>query len=199
MSQEQARAPYQSPLRAKLKERTSEIILEAVGTIMRAHGLAAVSIAEVARVGEITERTVYRHYTTRDELVAAFVRWHLEQAVGGPDIALPKTIEDLLAWLEWRYRAWDQDFRIVSEAYLTPLGRELRAPLFALGRGNILRMLQQEYPQMTEATRQMIAATMLSLMSTENFVFLRYNLGYTAQQTHVSVIAGIRAVIAGSR
>jgi hypothetical protein len=35
-------------------------------------------------------------------------------------------------------------------------------------------------------------------MSTENFVFLQYNLGYSAEQTHRAVVAGIRAVIMGS-
>ncbi len=198
ITQDNVRAPYQSPLRAKLKKRTSEIILEAVGSVARDYGLAAVSIAEVARVGEITDRTVYRHFATRDELISAFIRWHLEQAVGGPDIELPNTIDELLAWLEWRYRAWEHDFRIVSEAYLSPLGRELRAPLFALGRANILKMLTIEYPHMAEDTRQIIASTMISLMSTENFVFLQYNLGYGAEQTHRTVVAGIRAVIMGS-
>ncbi len=198
MTQDSGRAPYQSALRAKLKERTSELIVEAVGTIVREHGLAAVSIAEVARVGEVTERTVHRHYTSRDELVGAFIRWHLERAVGGPDIQLPRTIEELLAWLEWRYKAWEKDFRIVSEAYLSPLGRELRSPLYSLGRDNILKMLGQEYPLMHADTQKMIAATMLSLMSTENFVFLQYNLGYSAEQTHRCVVAGIRAVIAGA-
>jgi hypothetical protein len=141
---------------------------------------------------------VYRHFATRDELISAFISWHLDQAVGGPDVKLPNTIDDLLAWLEWRYRAWEHDFRIVSEAYLSPLGRELRAPLFALGHANILKMLANEYPQLGEGTRQIIASAMISLMSTENFVFLQYNLGYSAEQTHRTVVACIRAVIIGS-
>ena len=49
------KASYQSPLRARLKEQTSLIILDAVGTVIRNGDLAAVSVAEVARVAEVTE------------------------------------------------------------------------------------------------------------------------------------------------
>jgi len=71
LNKEKERAPYQSTLRARHKEQTSRLILDSVGAIIRRADLAAVSIAEVARVADITERTVYRHYETRDDLIRA--------------------------------------------------------------------------------------------------------------------------------
>ena len=192
------RAPYQSPLRARLKEQTSLMMLEAVASILRQADLAAVSIAEVARVAEVTERTVYRHFPTRDDLVRAFIKWHLDQAVGGPRIQLPETIEDLLAWLGPRYKAWARDRKIVSEAYLSPIGRELRKPLYELGYGNINRMLGRERPELSEDLRHTLASAMLTLMSTENFVFLHHNLGYGPDQVHRSVVTAIRAMLQGA-
>jgi hypothetical protein len=38
---------------------------------------------------------------------------------------------------------------------------------------------------------------MLTLMSTENFVFLRHNLGYDARAVHVSVVNAINAIRRG--
>lgn len=180
-----------------MKEQTGQIILDAVGSVIRRADLAAVSIAEVARVAEVTEQTVYRHYKTRDELIRAFIRWHLEQAVGGPNISLPQTIDELLAWLEWRYRAWEQDRQIVSETYLSPIGRELRLPLYELGFQNLIRLLGLEHPELDEQQRRHVAAAMLTLMSTENFVFLHRNLGYDAEQVHGSVVAAINAIRRG--
>jgi AcrR family transcriptional regulator len=198
MVKQPGRAAYQSPLRARLKEQTSLLILEAVGAILMTDGLAAVSIAEVARVAEVTERTVYRHFPTRDDLVRAFIAWHLEHAVGGPHITLPRTIDELLAWLGPRYEAWARDRGIVSQAYLSPVGRELRKPLFELGYANIVRMLTQERPELSVESRRFMAAAMLTLMSTENFVFLYENLGYSPDEVHMSVVAAINAMRAGA-
>lgn len=197
MTSEGPKASYQSPLRARLKEQTSLIILDAVGTVIRNGDLAAVSIAEVARIAEVTEQTIYRHYGTREELIRAFIKWHLEQAVGGPDIQLPRTIDELLAWLEMRYRAWETDRQIVSETYLSPIGRELRQPLYDIGYRNIISMLGNEHPELSDAMRHAIASAMLTLMSTENFVFLQRNLGYDAKAVHLSVVTAINAMRRG--
>lgn len=199
MSSGPPRAPYQSPLRARLKEQTSLIIIEAVATILRGADLSAVSIAEVARIAQVTEQTIYRHYNSRDELIRAFTKWHLDQAVGAPDIKLPETVAELLVWLEGRYHAWASDRQIVSEIYLSPIGRELRKPLYALGYQNILRMLGREHPGLSEDTRKNLAAAMLSLMSTENFVFLHGNLGFEVEEVRASVVTAINAMLANAR
>ncbi len=193
------RAPYQSPLRARLKEQTSIIILEAVATILRRADLSAVSIAEVARVAQVTEQTIYRHYNSRDELIRAFTRYHLEQATGGPDIKLPETIAELLAWLEMRYRSWEADRQVASEIYLSPVGRELRQPLFEMGYKNMLRMLEREHPGLDAVARRNLAAAMLALMSTENFAFLHRTLGFGPKEVHASVRAAIDAMLAGAK
>lgn len=199
---EKPRAAYQSPLRARQKEQTGLIILEAVGSVIREAGLAAVSIAEVARGADVTEQTVYRHYQTRDDLVAAFIKWHIEQTAGGAQPQLPDSIDDLLAWLATRYRAWARDRRIVTEAYMTPIGRALRKPLYAMGYQNIIRLLGREIPGLDDAARAQLASAMLSLMSTENFAFLHENLGYDHDAVHRSVVAAInglrRAAAAGT-
>lgn len=195
MSNEPIRAPYQSPLRARLKEQTSQIILDAVATILRDSDLSAVTIAEVARVAQVTEQTIYRHYKSRDELIGAFTKHHLNQAVGGPDIALPQTIAEMLSWLEGRYHAWASDRQIVTETYLSPHGRALRQPLFEIGYKNIIKMLGQEYPGLGSETKRQLASAMLTLMSAENFVFMHRNFGYGAEEVNASVTNAINAML----
>jgi len=58
MNKEPTRSGYNSPLRARQKEQTGVLILSAVAAILRSSVLSAVTTAEVARVAEITERTV---------------------------------------------------------------------------------------------------------------------------------------------
>ncbi|MDH4386805.1 MAG: TetR/AcrR family transcriptional regulator [Caulobacter sp.] len=196
---ESTRGPYQSTLRARMREQTSQIILDAVGSVIRNADIAAVSVAEVARVAEVTEQTIYRHYGSRDELIRAFIKWHLEQVVGGPDRKLPSTIDELLAWVGMRYQTWEDDRQVVSEAYLSPIGRELRQPLYEIGFENLVRMLTLENPDFDESTRRHVAASMLTLMSTENFVFLKRNLGFDAAEAHAVVATAIGAIRRGVR
>ncbi len=193
------RAPYQSPLRARLKEQTSVIILEAVAEILRTADLTAVSIAEVARVAQLSEQTIYRHYNGRDALIRAFIEYHLNLETGGPDLKLPETIVELLLWQEGRYQDWENNLRIASEAYLSAIGRELRQPLYEIGFRNILKMLANEHPNLSEETRRRIATAMLSLMSTENFVFLHRTFGFGAAQASASIRTSIEAMLNGAQ
>lgn len=196
MSKEPSRAPYQSPLRARLKEQTSLIILEAVATILRDADLAAVSIAEVARVAQVTEQTIYRHFKSRDDLIRAFTKHHLDQSVGSPDIALPETIAEMLSWLEDRYHAWARDRKIVTQTYLSPHGRALRQPLYKIGHANIITMLGKEHPRLGQDTKAHLASAMLALMSTENFDFMHRNFGFGPEDVRACVITAINAMLA---
>jgi len=199
MTKDKERAPYQSTLRARHKEQTSQLILDSVAAIIRRADLAAVSIAEVARVADVTERTVYRHYETRDDLIRAFIKWHLDQSLGGPQIVLVQTIEELLAWFGRRCKTWEEDHRIVTETYLSPLGRDLRRPLYEYARDNNEKLIDREIPGLDGDIRRDLAAAIVTLMSTENFVFLRQNLGYSPEQIYRSAISAIRSMLQGAR
>jgi AcrR family transcriptional regulator len=193
------RAPYQSTLRARHKEQTSRLILDSVGAIIRRADLAAVSIAEVARVADITERTIYRHYETRDDLIRAFIKSHLEQSLGGRPIVVARTIDELMDWFRRRCQSWESDHQIITETYLSPLGREIRKPLYEFSRANNDKLIAQEIPGLDAETRYNLAATILTLMSTENFVFLRQNLGFSPDQIYRSTDTAIRSMLDGAR
>lgn len=193
------RAPYQSSLRARHKEQTAQHILVAVATALRRMDLSAVSIAEVARIAEVTEQTIYRHYATREDLLHSFVKWHLKQTIGAPNIVIPKTIADILAWLGPRYKSWEEDHRIVSETYLSPLGRELRKPLYEFAFSTIVKLIDEEIPNLTETSLQSLATALLTLMSAENFLFLKYNLGYGPKKVHTCVVDAINLMLDGAR
>jgi len=196
---EKERAPYQSSLRARHKEQTARLILDSVGAIIRRADLSAVSIAEVARVADITERTVYRHYETRDDLIRAFIKWHLGQSLGGSQIVVARTIDELMDWYRRRCKSWESDHQIITETYLSPLGREIRRPLYEFSRANNDKLIDQEIPGLQAETRYNLAATILTLMSTENFVFLRQNLGFTPKQIYRSTDTAIRSMLDGAR
>jgi AcrR family transcriptional regulator len=64
---------YESPLREEQLEQTRERILEATERVLVAHD-GALSIPAVAREAAVSIPTVYRHFGTKDELLAALAQ-----------------------------------------------------------------------------------------------------------------------------
>jgi len=89
---------YFSPLRARQKAQTREMILRAVGKRLEAGGVEELSFADVAVEAKVGERTVYRHFPTKEALLGAFWTWlHQhpgEDAVRVPPITAPVEEEE---------------------------------------------------------------------------------------------------------
>jgi AcrR family transcriptional regulator len=81
------------PRRADQKERTRALLLATALAFMRNGGEEAVTIRAVAADAEVTERTVYRYFRSRDVLLRS-VRQRMEDLVGPPPP--PKTADALV-------------------------------------------------------------------------------------------------------
>jgi glycosyltransferase involved in cell wall biosynthesis len=75
---------YVSSLRDKQKAETHDQILGAVGRKLEGGNLDELSFAEIAEEAGVGERTVYRHFPTREALMGAFWAWLQTQAVIPP-------------------------------------------------------------------------------------------------------------------
>jgi AcrR family transcriptional regulator len=114
---------YSSPLRDRQKADTRELILDAVKRLLRDRGLAELSLANVAREAGITERTVYRHFATREQLLEA--TWAaVNDRLGMREF--PRTAADLVQRPRQVFPAFDEQGEIVRAMLASPQGRELR-------------------------------------------------------------------------
>jgi glycosyltransferase involved in cell wall biosynthesis len=75
---------YVSNLRDRQKAETHDQILGAVGRKLEGGNLEDLSFAEIAAEAGVGERTVYRHFPTREALMGAFWAWLQTQAVIPP-------------------------------------------------------------------------------------------------------------------
>ena len=65
------KSTYASPLRERQKADTRALILETVERLLTGRSLGELSLATVALEAGVTERTVYRHFETREQLLEA--------------------------------------------------------------------------------------------------------------------------------
>ena len=84
---------YRSELRAQQAEETRARILEATARVM-ARGIATISIPAVAREAGVSVPTVYRHFGTKRDLLAAIYPYALKRA-GVNEPPFPGSIDEL--------------------------------------------------------------------------------------------------------
>ena len=82
------KSPVPSP-RERQREETREQILRAVGQQLESRSLEDLSFAEIARDAGVGERTVYRHFPTKEALLGAFWAWMQSQAMAEAPRARP--------------------------------------------------------------------------------------------------------------
>jgi AcrR family transcriptional regulator len=116
-----AKPRYHSPLRSRQKEQTRDLILDAVDAILRGAPVSEVTIAAVARQADITERTIYRHFPTREDLLDAVWRRALHAVTGGQD-QQAETLEEILDLTRGAYESFEADAGIVRALIAAPEG-----------------------------------------------------------------------------
>ena len=114
---------YTSPLRERQTADTRAAILEALGAELAAGGLEEFSVARLARRAGVSERTVFRHFPTRETLLDGLSQWFNDR-VGDfpPDVsaeAIPTTIAQVFA-------DFDEHEALTRAMLASPGGREFR-------------------------------------------------------------------------
>jgi AcrR family transcriptional regulator len=122
---DESKAKYHSPLRSRQKEQTRDLILNAVDAILRRAPVSEVTIAAVARQAEITERTIYRHFATREELLNASWRRALRAFIRGQTSQV-ETLDQILDLTRAAYENFDANEGIVRAIISAPEGVEVR-------------------------------------------------------------------------
>src|SRR5438270_6880623 len=99
---------YTSPLRVEQQEATRQRLLEAVLAELREHELDEISFTAVARRANVAERTVFRHFATKEALLDAFWRWWIEERFQVPidDAVSP---DDLPRLMHRLYEAYERN------------------------------------------------------------------------------------------
>lgn len=114
-----------------------DAILFAVLELVESDGYDAVQLRVVAERAQVSLRTIYKYFPTRDELiVAALERWMEENAYSGlADAPPPGSLYEQLMWqLRHIFQPWERNPRMLEAFYrarMAPGGERLEAQGFA--------------------------------------------------------------------
>ena len=187
---------YRSELREQQAATTRQRILDATVRVM-AGGLADVTIPAVARAAGVSVPTVYRHFRTKRDLLAA-LQPHLQQRAGIDPDALPTSIDELRGSLVALLGGMDGLDDVMRAALASPASEEVRrvhAPnRFKLARRLVDRVAQQ----LSEADRDRIARLLVIMTASPALRMWRDDFGASVEQIADDIDRTLRAAIAAA-
>ena len=188
---------YRSELRAEQAEETRARILDATVRVI-ARGIASVSIPAVAREAGVSVPTVYRHFGTKRDLLAA-VYPHAVKRAGLADLAPPRSIDELRDGVRAYFDQVDSFDDLARAAMASPASEEVRRLSIPDRLALTRRLADSIVPKLADSDRDRIARLLMVLLSSSALRTWRDYLGSSVDQAADDVEWIVRAAIAAAR
>jgi AcrR family transcriptional regulator len=186
---------YHSPLRQAQAAATAQRILEAVRTVLERGDEP--TFALVADAAGCQERTVYRHFPTKEDLAAAF--WDWQYSLVGPRDWSLGTEAQLLALIDRSFRSFDEHPELIKAMLHTRHGRAARLTENDQRRAMAERCVDDAVPGLdAERRRQAAAATQL-LFSAAAWEVLRDYWDMDGETAAATACLALTAMLEGLR
>lgn len=180
-------------LRDAHKALTRQRILQAVLKLLEDEDPDSLTLAHVADVAGVTERTIYRHFATREELIAA--TWTFANHTLS-SVAPPETAAELVELPRQLFAEFDTKASLVRALVYTKQGRELRLSGNTQRKQRIRKVVREARPDLAEpeATRLCAVVQLLSSAAAWSVMKEYWNLdGEAAGEAASNAIARLLA------
>lgn len=179
-------------LRDAHRDLTRSRIVEAALTLFEAAG-DEMTLARVAAAAGLTERTLYRHFSSRDELMAA-VWVRVNEIVRTPN--MPDTPERLIAQPMQMFPEFDAQERLIRAIVSTPQGRELRLSVNAERQAAIRKAVTTARPDLGEPGLTRLCAAVQLLDSSFAWAVMKDYWGLDGVEAGAAASDAIAALLA---
>lgn len=187
---------YRSELREEQTQQTRARILDATLRVM-ARGLASVSIPAVARESGVSVPTIYRHFRTKPELLAA-VYPHAARRAGLDEIADPRSLDELRPMIRAFVERLDTLDDLSRAAMASPVGSEVRHATMPTRYRRIRRLVDSIEPKLERADRDRITRLIVVLTASSSLRMWRDHLGLSVEEVSEEIDWIVRAAISSS-
>jgi AcrR family transcriptional regulator len=181
-------------LRAQQAGETRVRILEATLRVM-ARGIASVSIPAVAREAGVSVPTVYRHFGTKHQLLAA-VYLHAVRRTAPGEFAPPRSLDELRDGIRTVFESLDSSDDLARAAMASPAAAEARRMGMPARLEIYRRMADGIAPKLAHGDRARIARLLTILISRSALRLWRDHLGSSVEEAADDIDWLIRAAVA---
>jgi hypothetical protein len=188
-------APAKDSLRDAHKDLTRERILQAAIDCLNDEDLEQLTVEGVAAKAGVTKRTIYRHFATREDMLAAC--WPMMQKmVGLPGTGnFEDTAAGLMAMPMKLFPNFDKQPGIVRASAYSRAGRELRIRVNDRRKASFLKAAKEARPDLDDAEALRLAATIQLLCSAFAWSVMRDFWGLTGEQSGRAVTDALKILL----
>lgn len=187
---------YRSELRTQQAKATRSRILDATLQVM-ARGIASVSIPAVARVAGVSVPTIYHHFATKADLLAA-VYPHLMRRSGVDKVPMPRAIDEVRGAVRAVFERMSSLDDLARAAAVSPAAEDARRTTMpqrlAVGR----QLADLHVPKLVAADRERIARLMAVLVTSASLRMWRDHLGLSVDEAAEDIEWVLRAALAAA-
>jgi AcrR family transcriptional regulator len=187
---------YHSELREAQTEATRARILDASMRVISL-GLAGVSVPAVAREAGVSVPTIYRHFRTKRDLLAAIYP-HAARRTGLDGIPEPRSLDELPTMIRAVIDRLDALDDLSRAAMASPGGAEVRHATMPARYERIRRMAESFEPKLTKADQARIARLLVVLSSSASLRMWRDHLEQSPEQVADDIDWVVRAALAAA-
>ena len=172
-----------------------ERVLEGVAQVLaEGHEL---TFARVAKAADVPERTVYRHFQTRDALLTAVFDWANTRV--GFDGERPTRRDDVVGLIERLFPGFDEIAPVIHELLVAPEGRDARLAHNDDRRRSAETLVHNEVPGLDRHSVRHVAAALQLLTSAAAWQTLRDVWGMNGREAAETATIAIDLIIEGAR
>jgi AcrR family transcriptional regulator len=188
-------ARYHSPLREEQSAATHARILEACVALLQAGG--SLTYGAVAAKARVQDRTVYRHFPTKEDLETAVWNWILEH-VTHVDFS-SATADDLIDSMRRSFAGFDAGAPLIQAMLHSQEGLDVRLRQQPARQSMFEACVDQASPGLDPQTRRRAAAALQVLYSATAWDQLRSFWGMTGSEAADVIEMAIRSLFVGLR
>ncbi|MGH2428727.1 MAG: helix-turn-helix domain-containing protein [Candidatus Limnocylindria bacterium] len=187
---------YRSQLRADQAEETRARILDATVRVM-AGGLASVSIPAVAREAGVSVPTIYRHFGTKRDLLAALYP-HVVRRSGLDELVVPPSVDELRDGVRAIFERMESFDDLARAAVASPAAEEARHTTMPHRLSMTRQLADSIVPRLSEVDRDRIARLLVILTASSALRMWRDHLGASVDEAADDVDWVVRSAIAAA-
>lgn len=166
-------------LSERLAEQTRQWIIAAAADLLEEQGPASLTNAALAARAGIAERTVYRHFATRDALLGELAA-EVTRRLATPPV--PSTPAALLQYPAQLFACFEARPNLTRAALGSELFQHMRDSTAAQRWAGVQRLLDDHLPDQPASARAMAAANIRFLLSATTWHYYRQHFGFDAGQ-----------------
>lgn len=182
---------YRSALRHEQAQATRQRIVDALIAQAAEVGRTDFAIAEVAARAGVAERTVYRHFPTREAMLDA-INQEADAGARAIEVRDPESmVEHLHALFAW----FEDNPQLIEATHVTGVGREVRARGRRARGERTRQIIEVMLADLDDAARLRAFAAFRTMFGSATWRTMRHELGLTAEQTRDAVDWVLRLVL----